>query len=410
MMGPLDEALRTLMDGVEQYLATLPGPIADKVREELHMLRKLTLDARPPRLCLVGRRGSGKSSLINAIFGEPVAEVGEVQATTGQGRWFTCQGAFGELTFLDTRGLFEGTRPDDATADDPVAEILAACKETYPDAILFLCKAKEVDAHIQADIAQLQDVRDRLSRMHGYTPPVIGVVTQVDELDPVDVATPPYDDPEKQANIEAARALLQQHLTRQGLSAEVFAISAYSRFREGMLVSARHWQVDRLLTHLSERLPNDAQVMLARVAQIKAVQKRTATLIISSATAAASGIGVIPIPMADMPVITSIQIAMVIGIGYVSGRQMDKRSAGEFLAALGLNVGYGFMAREGARALIKLIFPGAGSAISGAVAGAATYALGQAAVAYFIDQVPMGQAKALLEQAQRETAAGSDQP
>jgi uncharacterized protein (DUF697 family) len=37
-----------------------------------------------------------------------------------------------------------------------------------------------------------------------------------------------------------------------------------------------------------------------------------------------------------------------------------------------------------ARALVKLVFPGGGMVISAAMAGAATYALGEAAIAYFI--------------------------
>jgi len=41
-------------------------------------MKELLIDARAPKLLLVGPRGSGKSSLINAIFGEYVAEISPV--------------------------------------------------------------------------------------------------------------------------------------------------------------------------------------------------------------------------------------------------------------------------------------------------------------------------------------------
>jgi uncharacterized protein (DUF697 family) len=63
--------------------------------------------------------------------------------------------------------------------------------------------------------------------------------------------------------------------------------------------------------------------------------------------------------------------------------------------------------REGARAAVKLV-PGWGNAISGGVAAAGTYAIGRAAVAYFIEGVSLtdarnifrrkGKARALLKE------------
>lgn len=58
------------------------------------------------------------------------------------------------------------------------------------------------------------------------------------------------------------------------------------------------------------------------------------------------------------------------------------------MAAFGINVGSGFVLRETARALVKLL-PGFGSAVSAGVAFAGTKALGQAAIAYFIDEISL---------------------
>ncbi len=61
-----------------------------------------------------------------------------------------------------------------------------------------------------------------------------------------------------------------------------------------------------------------------------------------------------------------------------------------------MNVGAAFLFREGARAVVKF-FPGWGNAVSGAVAGAGTYAIGLAATGYFVDGLPMEEARKRLK-------------
>jgi uncharacterized protein (DUF697 family) len=83
----------------------------------------------------------------------------------------------------------------------------------------------------------------------------------------------------------------------------------------------------------------------------------------------------------------------------VSGRQASARLIAEFAGALGVSIGAGFAFREGARALLK-IFPIWGNAISGLVAGAGTYAVGRAAIAYFIEDVPLQETRKLFRRLQ----------
>jgi uncharacterized protein (DUF697 family) len=92
---------------------------------------------------------------------------------------------------------------------------------------------------------------------------------------------------------------------------------------------------------------------------------------------------------------------MVAGIMHISGREMSVKLAGEFITALGANMGLGLVLREGARAGVKLL-PGWGNAISGAVAGAGTYSIGQASVAYFIEGVSLPDARSLFKKKKKE--------
>ena len=67
----------------------------------------------------------------------------------------------------------------------------------------------------------------------------------------------------------------------------------------------------------------------------------------------------------------------------------------EFLGALGFNIGAGLAMREGARALLKII-PIWGNAVSGFIAGAGTYAIGRAAIAYFIEETPITETRKIF--------------
>src|SRR5271166_3909344 len=117
---PLKSLGRTIAR-IEELLERLPLEVAKDLRARIATLRTVLLEKRPPALVLVGRRGAGKSSLVNALFGARVAGLGHVTAQTGKGRWYDYERAGGALSILDTRGVQEGSRPAE---DDPSASAL----------------------------------------------------------------------------------------------------------------------------------------------------------------------------------------------------------------------------------------------------------------------------------------------
>jgi len=407
----MEELDRARLKEVVQFIRShVPQVVASRLEPELAVIESYIINARPARIALVGRRGSGKSSLVNAIFGEPRAETGAVLATTPAGTWYQYEGSGGALEVLDTRGLGEGGRPEGASDEDAVAANLKAVRERCPDAILFVIKAADVDVWIHEDLAQVAALRDAIARRHGARPPVIGVLTQVDLLSPADVASPPYDDPEKQANIALAKEKLSERMAELlEQPVRVFATSAYMRYRDGELVVDRRWQIDELVSYLVETLPNEAQLTMGRVAGVRSAQMKIADALIQSTASAAAAVAATPIPLADMPILTAMQVLMVTGIAYLAGRRLSREGAMEFIGALGVNVGAGFALREVARGLSKWLVPGGGSLVSAGVAYWGTYGLGQAAVAYYIENQPIAAARKLLEQG-REKANSLRKP
>lgn len=147
-------------------------------------------------------------------------------------------------------------------------------------------------------------------------------------------------------------------------------------------------------TSLCELLPNAAKLEMARVLKVKDAQHQIAHTLLHSFSATCGVIGMQPLPLADLPILISLQSFMVGIIAYCSGRHLQVKTIAEFLSAVGLNVGAGMLFREGARTVIRFL-PFWGNAVSGFVAGTGTYIIGKAAIAYFIDQGPETPANAV---------------
>lgn len=84
-----------------------------------------------------------------------------------------------------------------------------------------------------------------------------------------------------------------------------------------------------------------------------------------------------------------------------------------WLGTLGLNVGAALGMRELVRAVLKVV-PGVGGPLSGAVAGTGTWALGVAAVRYFVEGATAAQSREAFDEALRhgpdEAAAPQGDP
>lgn len=383
-----------------EQISRLPSPLREQIENELKELLQLLEDMRSPRFMVIGRRGTGKSSLINAIFNAPVAKIGDVEAQTGKSQWYEYEKDGKRVEILDTRGILEGGRPNEAdSAKTPQDSIADAIRKKCPDIVLFLCKATEVDSAIHETLDVFEAIITKLESIHDYRAPIVGILTQCDQLAPADINRLPTDDQEKNQNIDRAVEVLTEHLqSRKTLDnnfVEVIPVAAFVKFREDGTPDKNRdlrWNIDRLTELLVDKLPKGPDITFARIARVRKFQRKVAEKIVDICSGACSIVAAAPIPLSDMPVLAAIQLAMIVVIGYISGRELSFEAAGDFLTAFGVSVGSGLVLREVARQLIKFL-PGLGSVISGTVAFGGTQALGQAAINYFIEEIPLDKVK-----------------
>ena len=403
------QALKMLARAIarlEELLERLPVDIAKDLRTRIATLRTVILEKRPPAIILVGRRGAGKSSLVNALFGAKVAELGHVTAQTGRGHWYDYESDGGALSILDTRGIQEGSAP--AEADDArtaIDSIAVEIRAKVADLVVFVAKASEVDAAIDRDLDALEWVYAELRRAHRSEPPLVAVVTHCDLLEPkgtrlhsADSSQPPEEMDEKRRHVAAAEHAVAIQIERRAPLRErhvaTLGVSVYMSWRpDGTLRADERWRMDDLAVVLFRHLPEASRAELARVTRARVVQEELAATLTKATAAVCAGIAAAPIPIADIIPLTTLQAGLVASIAWIAGRSVDRRGAFEFLAGLGANVGVAFVLREAVRALAKVIVPGGGPVVSAAVAFSATMAIGAAASAYFIQGLSLQDAR-----------------
>ena len=347
---------------LEALVNKLPQGLQQPILREITPIKTLFLMQRPPRIVLVGPNGAGKGELLAALFGAEVFRPGEENLSDGH--WQTIgRAGRGSLRLLDAR------RP----ASLPLLREQLA--QEAPDLFIFARPAGPIDDSLTADLDHAVQLLPVVAPRNGAGPKLLGLLL-----------------PGAGGDAEAARQELHAVLhTRPELSAR--------------MVGTLTLNADAAGQHLAEliaiELPQEAQLEMARLSGNRALQKQIAQVVIKSVTAICTAIGAQPIPLADFPILTSLQATMVAGIMHISGREMSMKLAGEFIAALGANLGLGLALREGARAAVKFL-PGWGNAISGAVAGAGTYSMGHAAVAYFIEGLSLPDARNVFKKRKKE--------
>lgn len=273
---------------------------------------------------IVGQANSGKSSLFNMLKGEQISPVSPEEGTTRT----LVRTDFGPFTLIDTPGHLP-ERMEEGMEEATVIVLLIDATRGLQD------KDRELYAAIK-----------KLNK------PTIIAVNKVDTL-----------------KGSGAGDVLANEIAVQLETPGIIPVSA----RTGENVA------EELIPAMIEASP-DAALLIGR--ELPIYRRTAAQRIIRNATLASLVVGLEPIPLIDIPILLGTQIRLVLRLGALYGEEMDStdamKHARELLITIAGGAGMRYLAEQAAKAV-----PFGGDFVAGAIAGAATYSIGQVALEYY---------------------------
>ncbi|HEV2582770.1 MAG TPA: GTPase [Ktedonobacteraceae bacterium] len=275
-------------------------------------------------IVIVGQPNSGKSTLFNTLKGAQLSPVSAVEGTTRS----LVRSTFGPFILIDTPGHLPELMQNGIDEATVVVLLIDATKGL-----------QDKDKELYSAITTAKKT-------------TIVAVNKVDMLNSVAEG-------DRAAN-EVAVAL--------GV-AGVIPIAG----RTGQNVA------EELIPALIEASP-EAALVIGR--ELPAYRRAAAQRIIRNSTLVSLAAGMEPIPLVDIPILLGTQMRLVLRIAALYGEPMDSadamKHAKELIATAASGAGMRILAEQAAKAV-----PFGGDFIAGAIAGAATWAIGQVALEYY---------------------------
>ncbi|PYL65721.1 MAG: hypothetical protein DMF25_02575, partial [Verrucomicrobia bacterium] len=330
-----------IVERLENFLGKLPETIQKPILSELTPLKELFLQQRPPRLVLTGSGKKSAPELVRTLFGFSEDEQ-MPSPPMSIFRWQEVEiGGRGTISILDARGAL----------DSAARQIQDELKRQPADMIFFLDEAAAKARARRGEIENLIACLDWNGAARAKTK-VIGIA-----FSPSKARASHNREREEASHSRELASSLETALKTENESIQIVSFGSEKNLPD---------EARELMAILGRELPNAARIEMIRISRDRETQREVAQILVKSTTAICAAIGAQPIPLADLPILTTLQVVMVSGIMYLSGRERSLRAATEFIGAIGANVGAGMLLREGARAVLKF-FPGWGNLVCGMV-------------------------------------------
>lgn len=419
-------------DVIDRLPEAIPENVRTALKEKILGDRDLKelmdgIDAhRPPRIFLIGRTGVGKSSLINALCGAYVARVSDTHSCTEGVQEHVCKdGDRVLMRILDTRGIAESESMNkNETAEEMLIDQI---NHFSPDVAILMLSCTHRD-DVDSDVLFLKNLAGAYSKINDARLPIVVVVNRCDEMAPARFCNPAEYPQNKVNKINEVVQRYKKIIVKNGLKIDaIIGVSSLIDWKtpDGMSVDVDNidnlpekdienleiefdgrYQIGALLDILEEAIQNyEAQMGLRMAARLKDVVDRFAKHLNKIFSGMAATVALSPIPVADIYVLLILQAILVSLIASLSGRDVSMDSAKEFILSLGGVVGAGFTFRlvaQQSSKFLNLIWPGAGSAVSSGIAAFGTTAIGDAAIAYYLDGEDLEDVKNKFEEARAQ--------
>lgn len=421
---------------VGDLLDNLPDAIPEKARqkirdtilgdEELKNLMDGVDSHRPPRIFLIGRTGVGKSSLINALCGAYVAPVSDTRSCTETAQTYQCKD--GERTLmeiLDTRGIAES---DNLNAEISAEDMLInQVKKFSPDVAIFMLNCTHRD-DVDSDVNFLKKLSESYAQAYNMRLPIVAVVNKCDEMAPSRLKNPNEYTESKTKKIAEQVQHYKEIIVKNNLKIDdIIAVSSLIDWMtaDGTEIDADsieslpvsdienlqiafdgRYHIEELLNILEKAILDFSARMGLRMAlKLQEVVRRIANQLNKSFSAMSATVALSPIPISDIYILLLLQGILVCLIASLSGRDISLDTAKEFVLSMGgiAGAGYGFrLLAQQASKILNVFWAGSGSAVSASIAALGTSAIGKAAIAYYIDDKTIEEAKSTFEASRKE--------
>ena len=328
-------------------------------KEALESITQRIKNLKTMNIIVAGKTGVGKSTLINSVFRDKLAETGIGRPVTDHMRKYTKKDV--PLAVYDTRG-FE-LNPD----------VQRIVKQDILDTINKGLVSKDINEYIHCvwycinatsnriEQEEIQWIKELTQESRKTRVPIIIVLTQ--------------------AYIKKQAMELKTALEKENLDVIQIIPVVAENCEISEEYTAEAYGCDTLVRVMGEALPDELMDTLQNV-QIVSLEekKRWAQSFVEVAVAAAMVEGAVPIPFSDCALLVPTQMTMLTSITVCFGISVTKAFISTFLSVTLGSGGMTILGRKIVAGLAKLI-PGAGSVVGGvisaATAGTLTVALGE---------------------------------
>lgn len=326
----------------------------DEIRKRISELDKINI-------AVVGKTGSGKSTLINGVFGGEFATAAVGEPVTTKFRRHTTPDS--PLAIYDTPGFDMSENSTEKVREELIGLIKKGIDSRDMDQAIHCIWYCINTAANRVEPAELEWLSEFTEENSQYNVPVIIILTQ-------------SQDEEKAAELK--RIIDSKNLKVK----KVIPVLAKDYILRGQVIVSSYG-LDELVAVMGAVLPDCLQKTWQHVQKAALKEKvKFAQGIIATNAAAAAAAGAIPIPFSDAAVLVPIQTTMIAEITAVFGIGVSKGFISAFISAtIGASTAT-VLGRAAVRSVLKLIpvVNVAAGVVNAAVASSLTVALGNAYV------------------------------